>query len=269
MIDAARCCAEFYEQDWVAKIMGESFHPGGLDLSRRLGASIGLGRGDRVLDVACGTGATAAALAEAFGCEVVALDMSEKNVARARERHDGVRFEIANASSLPFEDASFDVVICECAFSTFTDKAAVASEFARVLKEGGRLGLSDMCTYAPLPEGLAGMVGPWACLQDALSVEGYQRAMLDAGLRVTGYEDESQALLDLLLDLKRTLVLVGLGEMAGVLSELGLDLRSARALLDEARDLVRAGDVQYARASFSRGRARVPAPDCDPRTGCC
>jgi len=53
-----------------------------------------------------------------------------------------VHFERADAELLPVADASFDVVICECAFCTFLNKAAVAREFVRVLRAGGQVGLS-------------------------------------------------------------------------------------------------------------------------------
>lgn len=270
MSDVAACCADFYEQDWVTALMGPSFHPGGLDSSRRLARAVNLSAGDRVLDVASGTGATARMMAEEFGCDVVGLDVSEVNAKRASELATelSVEFQVGDAAALPFEDASFDAVICECAVSTFENKPAVASEFSRVLRRGGRLGLTDMCCYGELPERLASVAGPWACLQDALTVEGYQKLFLEAGLRATACEDESASLLEMALDFKRKLVLVGLGQMAGALAELGLDVPGARSLINEARDAVRAGSIQYYQLTFSRGPARV-APSCDPSTGCC
>ena len=53
------CCSTAYQRDAVALILGESYHPGGLDLTRRLARSIDLRTGQRVLDVASGPGATA------------------------------------------------------------------------------------------------------------------------------------------------------------------------------------------------------------------
>ena len=279
MSEAASCCAAFYEKDWVAEMMGPSLHPGGLEGSRRLATSLNLGPSDRVLDVASGSGATARMIAEEFGCQVLGVDLSEVNVTRAASKVANlpVEFQVADATKLPFDDDSFDAIVCECAVSTFEDKAAVASEFARVLKTGGQLGVSDMCRYAELSPRLSDSIGPWACLQDALTVEGYQKLMLEAGLRATGYEDESSTLVDMALDFKRKLVVVGLGQMAGALDELGLDMSSARSLLDEARDEVKAGRIQYCRLTFSLGQPRqvaspttaVETSGCDPSTGCC
>ncbi|HUR24096.1 MAG TPA: hypothetical protein VMZ73_09520, partial [Acidimicrobiales bacterium] len=64
------CCARSYQQDAVALILGDSYHPGGLELTRRLGRSLNLRRGERVLDVASGPGTTAFLLAADFGVDV-------------------------------------------------------------------------------------------------------------------------------------------------------------------------------------------------------
>lgn len=59
-----------------------------------------------------------------------------------------VRFERGDAERLPFDDALFDAIICECAFCIFSDKPTAAHEFARVLKSGGRVGISDLTRAA-------------------------------------------------------------------------------------------------------------------------
>jgi ubiquinone/menaquinone biosynthesis C-methylase UbiE len=114
-----QCCANLYESDLARFLLGDSFHPGGLDMTRQLGQMLGLGSASRVLDVACGKGTTVIFLAKEFGCEVVGIDYGEQNVETARsvartERLDSrVQFERSDAESLPFSDESFDAVICE------------------------------------------------------------------------------------------------------------------------------------------------------------
>lgn len=287
--EAAPCCAAFYEQAWVHTLLGESFHPGGPELSRELVEPLVLPVGARVLDVACGTGTTALLTARAHPqVEVVGVDFSTKNVDKARERAraagaERVSFQAGDAADLPFDDASFDAVICECAVSTFADKPAVATEFRRVLRPKGQLALSDMCVYAALPEALAEFVAPWTCVADALTVEGYQSLFLEAGFRVWRYEDRSDTLRAMALDLKRKLVLVGLGQVAGGagmgVADLGIEIDEARRLLDQATALAKAGTVQYATMHFCVGQpparpamkagATSTAPSCDPSTGCC
>jgi len=150
------CCANLYESDWAQLLLGGSFHPGGLALTERLGTLLHLQPGHRVLDVASGKGTSAIHIAQRFGCDVVGVDYSARSVEDGIVASvnvgvsDRVRFKRGDAETLPFGDAEFDAVICECAFCTFPDKCAAASEFARVLKPSGRVGLSDLTRSGPL-----------------------------------------------------------------------------------------------------------------------
>jgi arsenite methyltransferase len=143
-----QCCASFYGSDLARLLLGESFHPGGTHLTDRLGQLTQLTRDSRVLDVAAGRGTSAFHLAQSFGCEVVGVDLSEDNVKLAAEQAsirsvaNRVSFRVADAEGLPFNADTFDAILCECAFCTFPNKYTAAGEFARVLKRGGRLGLS-------------------------------------------------------------------------------------------------------------------------------
>ena len=127
------CCAALYESEWTRLLLGESFHPGGLELTARLGTLLELDTHSRVVDVASGRGDSAIFLARQFGCEVVGIDYSAQNVAVAQlaaERagvSGRVRFEQADAEALPFEDETFDALLCECAYCTFPAKDAAAA----------------------------------------------------------------------------------------------------------------------------------------------
>ncbi|MDX1522427.1 MAG: methyltransferase domain-containing protein, partial [Anaerolineae bacterium] len=151
------CCAALYESDWATLILGDSLHPGGLALTERLGQLLDLQPGRRVLDVAAGRGTSAFFLAETFGCEVVGVDYGAEVVKAAQAEAETrgldhlVSFVQGDAENLRFAEASFDAVICECAFCTFPDKSTAAAEFARVLRPGGRVGLSDLIRTDSLP----------------------------------------------------------------------------------------------------------------------
>lgn len=106
----------------------------------------GVRAGDRVLDVACGTGnaATRAALA---GGSVVGLDITPELFPAARRRAEaaGVEVELVegDAEALPFDDASFDVVLSTFGVMFAPRHAVAAAEIARVLRPGGRIGLAS------------------------------------------------------------------------------------------------------------------------------
>jgi len=247
--ETAACCAQFYEQDWVQTILGDSFHPGGTDLTGRLIDSLEIDKSETVLDVACGIGTTSMMVGERYGAGVTGIDFSEVNVQRATEsaseKNASVHFKTGDATDLPVDDAAVDHLICECAVSTFADQTAAVKEFYRVLKQGGQVAISDMVLNGHLPEKLQTLLAPWTCL-----------------FVVSGYEDESQALLDMVLDFKKKLLVAGLGKTLatadGVPDVLAaLDLSELKTLLDEARELVNDGTVSYCRMTFAKGRPKV------------
>jgi SAM-dependent methyltransferase len=101
-------------------------------------------RGERWLDVGTGTGAVALRAARG-GARVTGVDLSPVMIdtARrlAREQGAGIRFEVGDAESLPYEDASFDVVASALGVFLAPDHAAAGRELARVCRAGGRLGV--------------------------------------------------------------------------------------------------------------------------------
>lgn len=119
------------------------------DVGARIVAHVDVRPGDRVLDVACGTGNAAIRAAQAGG-EVVGLDLTPELLAEGRRlaAAAGVALDWVegDAEALPFGDASFDVVVSVfgCMFAPRHDVAA--REIARVLAPGGRIGL---CSWTP------------------------------------------------------------------------------------------------------------------------
>jgi cyclopropane fatty-acyl-phospholipid synthase-like methyltransferase len=68
-----QCCATLYESDLARFLLGDSLHPGGMELTRQLGHMLGLNPASRLLDVASGNGTTAVYLAKEFGCTIVGV----------------------------------------------------------------------------------------------------------------------------------------------------------------------------------------------------
>jgi ubiquinone/menaquinone biosynthesis C-methylase UbiE len=128
---------ETYEQVLVPAFMTHS---------QQLVALAALQRGERVLDVACGTGIVARLATQMVGTagKVVAVDVNEGMLSMARtvpQQHDGppIEWRQSDAAALPFPDAAFDVVFCQYGLEFFADRAAGLREVARVLVPGGRL----------------------------------------------------------------------------------------------------------------------------------
>jgi SAM-dependent methyltransferase len=247
-----QCCARLYESEIVARLLGESFHPGGAALTTRLGQVMGLTPESRVLDAASGKGTSAVLLARQFGCTVVGVDLSASNVAHATAEAERsglagrLRFEVGDAEQLPLGEMSVDAIICECAFCTFPNKRRAAQEFARVLKPGGRLGLSDI-TRSPGPPGeLADLMSWISCLGDARPAHSYIARLADAGFGETVVEVHDDALTQMIRDIGTRLfaaeVLTGLGK----LDLAGIDLTAAKRMTRQALAAVAEHRLGYA-----------------------
>ncbi len=106
--------------------------------------------GERILDLAAGTGASSVPYARA-GAEVVAGDISEGMLAVGRKRYPDIDFVYADALDLPFAAETFDAVTITYGIRNFQDVDAALTEILRVLKPGGRLVIAEFSTptFAP------------------------------------------------------------------------------------------------------------------------
>ena len=107
-----------------------------------------VGPGDRVLDVATGTGDLAVELGRRVGPEgeVVGSDFSEEMLTLARRKAPGLRFEWGNALDLPYEDARFDAATVGFGARNFSDLDRGLAEMARVVRPGGRVVVLEITT---------------------------------------------------------------------------------------------------------------------------
>jgi demethylmenaquinone methyltransferase/2-methoxy-6-polyprenyl-1,4-benzoquinol methylase len=119
--------------------------------------------GARAIDVATGTGDLAIALADRVGQQgqVVAVDFSERMLEVARAKADGlpIRFEAANALSLPFADNEFDAASVGFGARNFSDLDRGLREMARVVRPGGRVVVLEITTPRRAP--LSTFFGVW------------------------------------------------------------------------------------------------------------
>jgi SAM-dependent methyltransferase len=120
----------------------DEFHVRGAEVSEELADTIPL-EGARVLDVGCGLGGPSRMLAGDYGCDVTGIDLSTEFIRTAKKLSELLHldhkttFIHGNATELPFEDQSFDVVWTQHVQMNINDKDAFYSEIVRVLKPGG------------------------------------------------------------------------------------------------------------------------------------
>jgi 27-O-demethylrifamycin SV methyltransferase len=155
------------------RFYGDSFHFGyfhtgsetlaqALDAHTDLVAEMARPRGrQHVLDVGCGVGAPALRIAERYGCEITAVNISREQIRQGRQlveqrrMSDRVKIVRGDARALEFPDASFDAIVCLEAAGDICvseqDKERFVRELYRVLRPGGRLGFSDLALHTSPP----------------------------------------------------------------------------------------------------------------------
>lgn len=121
--------------------------------------------GERILDVAAGTGTSSAALRRT-GARVVAVDFSPGMIAEGRRKHGDIEFIEADAERLPFGDNEFDAVTISFGLRNVNNPKAALSEMYRVLKPGGRL---VVCEFSKPPLAIL-RASYWAYLKYVMPV---------------------------------------------------------------------------------------------------
>jgi len=183
-----------------ADLTGGSYTPAELATipSNAAGASLGCGNptavsdlraGETVLDLGSGGGIDVLLSARrvgpagfAYGLDMTGemLDLARANAAEAGV--ENVEFLEGYIEDIPLDDASIDVIISNCVINLSTDKPAVFAEMARVLKPGGRIGISDVVADDRLSPAQRAERGSWAgCVAGALSYAEYRQQLEASG----------------------------------------------------------------------------------------
>jgi SAM-dependent methyltransferase len=108
------------------------------------------------------------------------LDLARRNAAEAGA--DNVEFLLGRMEHIPLPDASVDVIISNCVINLSPDKPAVFAEMRRVLRPGGRIGISDVVTDDHLTDAERAERGTYVgCIAGALPISEYEQGLRDAG----------------------------------------------------------------------------------------
>jgi len=163
--------AEAYEQRFVPAMFAE--------WAEELVAAAGVAPGQRILDVACGTGIAARTSAEIAGAEnVTGVDINSAMLAVASRVRPDISWRQGDAAALPVPDGAFDTVLCQMSLMFFPDPVAALREMRRVAVDGGTVAiavpgqLAEQPGYGPFVELVSRYAGPaamsllgtyWAC----------------------------------------------------------------------------------------------------------
>ena len=193
------CCGAKQEQTRIAEEIGYSKE----DIGKFSEANLGLGCGnpvamsemkvgDTVLDLGSGAGfdcfLSARKVTESG--KVIGVDMVPEMVAKAKANaekygHTNVEFKLGEIENLPVEDETIDIIISNCVINLSPDKDRVFDEAFRVLKNGGKMFVSDIVLLQELPEEVKSNKDLLSgCVAGALLKDNYIAKMKNAGFAV-------------------------------------------------------------------------------------
>ena len=207
---------EWYDFVGLLSDVLPGMHLGGEDATHDLLALCLLDRHTRVLDVGCGSGATACRIAMRYDSSVYGIDLSEVMVANAELRaqrlglHDKVHFRTGDVFELPYSDGEFDVVILESVLTPLPgDVQDAMREMVRVLRPGGRLCANESTVDPEAPDVLLESFAEHPATYHTFTPEKLRTLFEGAGLEVVHLSEVS--------DVRAPSALSGTG-LGGILS---------------------------------------------------
>ncbi|MGI6225275.1 MAG: DVU_1556 family methyltransferase [Peptococcales bacterium] len=169
--------------------------PGGLKITEELIKICAFSPRSKILDLGCGAGVTVEYLATNSGWQVVGVDKDSVRIQEAKSRVPELNILEAYGESLPFSDAYFDGVFAECSLSVMDYNELVLKEINRVLRQGGKLAISDLYLRHGFSDRLDEANSNFkVCLTGARTYSELQNLLAVYGFRIIMWQDASKCL---------------------------------------------------------------------------
>lgn len=180
-----------YESAALREVTKPVIRPGGFALTDRGVAACGLNKGDRVLDIGCGTGAAVDCLRNRYGLNAMGIDLSAVLLREGARTNRGTPLMQGRAEQLPLVDGCCGAVLCECMLSLSASPHLVLQEMWRVVTPGGYVILSDLYSREPATVALTGTQPIRCCLQGAVDRSTVEERVGAAGFEQILWEDHT------------------------------------------------------------------------------
>jgi len=183
-----------YANEILRVASGETMHPGGPQLTRRLLELCDLPFDARILDLGCGAGATVSGLVKAGFEYTLGLDRLEILLSKGQDQHPQAPLACGLGGLLPIANDQLDAILVECSLAAMANFEQVIKEIQRVLRSGGKLAVSDL--YARKPEGIPALQAlPLSSgLAQVLSHPELINSLQHHGFKTLVWEDHSESL---------------------------------------------------------------------------
>lgn len=194
-------CKGIYENEYIRNITGDTIRPGGFRLTNSALKFCDFKKGDKILDIGCGMGATVKYIQDNYGLQTVGIDTSDKLLRYGRNKNPSLNINRGTGEKLTFEKDEMDGVFCECTLSLMTDKKKVLNEIYRVLKPKGYVIISDV--YARNPNFIEKLenLDVKSCLRGAHNIEILKEELKEKGFVLNLFEDHSDCLKQMMVDI--------------------------------------------------------------------
>ncbi len=203
-----------YENSLFDQLPSGTIRPGGLGITDYAMKRCAFETGAKLLDIGCGNGATVNLLLNHFKMQSIGIDSSRKLLAGARAIYPALELLNGDAQQLPFSPSYFDGVLMECTLSLMNEPGQAFSEAYRVLKNCGKMVLSDFYYRCPVfpttDEGPQQLQESWfqqdskgisTCLNGIFYLPALCAMIEKTGFKVLLWEDWTRALKELTAEL--------------------------------------------------------------------
>ena len=183
----------FTYTDFLSKFGVGSAHPGGFELTKEIVRTKNIDNHSHILDVGCGTGQTAAYLANEYNAIVTGIDrhptMVEKAKKRMEKQHLLVDILHCSIENVPLQNNTFDLVLAESVLS-FVNKPTALKEIFRLLKKGGQLIAIEFTINKPLDAAIIHEIKQFYGFESILTEQDWIRYFKQAGFTTVQLESK-------------------------------------------------------------------------------
>ncbi|KNZ43445.1 methyltransferase type 11 [Acetobacterium bakii] len=178
----------------MREVTGQTLRPGGFSLTEKAVQFCGISKGDTVLDLGCGMGATIGYLYENHGIKGVGIDPSKKLLDMGRKQFKSLDFILGTGDYLPFEEKSFNCVLAECTLSLMDDINKTINQVLKVLKDSGTFIITDV--YAKNSNGIKALedFSFNSCMRGLHDIDCLKEKLVARGFEIMLFEDCSDLL---------------------------------------------------------------------------
>lgn len=190
---------DIYEQGILKEISGETLRPGGFELTKEAMMLCRFPKNTIMLDIGCGSGATACFLIKNYGLNVLGIDSSQVMIDIGQKKYPGLRLVQGRGEALPFSDGQFDGILMECSLSLMEDADLALSESYRVLNNTGKMIISDVY-FKNITSNMGKMLHGHSCLMGAGSQQSMLAKLIEHNFKLEVWQDRSECINQLVVD---------------------------------------------------------------------